>query len=177
MGYAYRRRKICLGRLLMVSEVTASALCVRVRIRPKNTKLLLHNIMFSVRHCDDWWQQMSLEITDDWTIRGRLLARKYRYIYIYIYIHCIYELQSDRICKQSFTPLPYSTPLWNTLEAVFGCFTGSEGKHLFHRIGWKGRIWQLCFTIMYNVTWYLCKKNVPLFIWGMGLAQSSCCVV
>ena len=23
-------------------------------------------------------------------------------------------------------------------------FTGSEGEHLFHRIGWKGRIWQLC---------------------------------
>ena len=23
-------------------------------------------------------------------------------------------------------------------------FTDSEGKHLFHRIGWKGRIWQLC---------------------------------
>ena len=22
-------------------------------------------------------------------------------------------------------------------------FTGSEGKHLFHRIGWKGRSWQL----------------------------------
>ena len=43
-----------------------------------------------------------------------------------------------------YTPLPYSTPLWKTLEAVFGCFTGSEGKHLFHRIGRKGRIWQLC---------------------------------
>ena len=23
-------------------------------------------------------------------------------------------------------------------------FAGSGGKHLFHRIGWKGRIWQLC---------------------------------
>ena len=23
-------------------------------------------------------------------------------------------------------------------------FTGAEGRYLFHRIGWKGRIWQLC---------------------------------
>ena len=23
-------------------------------------------------------------------------------------------------------------------------FTGTEGRYLFHRIGWKGRIWQLC---------------------------------
>ena len=38
---------------------------------------------------------------------------------------------------------PYSTPLWNIFGAVFGGFAGSEGRYLFHRIGWKGRIWQL----------------------------------
>ena len=28
------------------------------------------------------------------------------------------------------------------LRLFWADFTGSEGKHLFHRIGWKGRIWQ-----------------------------------
>ena len=42
------------------------------------------------------------------------------------------------------TYLPYSTPLWNRFGAVFAILTGSGGKYLFHRIGWKGRIWQLC---------------------------------
>ena len=30
------------------------------------------------------------------------------------------------------------------LGLCLALFAGSGGKHLFHRIGWKGRIWQLC---------------------------------
>ena len=36
--------------------------------------------------------------------------------------------------------LPPSGIDWGLFLVVF---TGSEGKHLFHRIGWKGRTWQL----------------------------------
>ena len=39
--------------------------------------------------------------------------------------------------------LPYSTPLWNRFGAAVAILTGSGGKCLFHRIGWKGRIWKL----------------------------------
>ena len=34
-------------------------------------------------------------------------------------------------------------------------FAGSGGKYLFHRIGWKGRIWQLCCALL---------KSVPLVV-------------
>ena len=36
-------------------------------------------------------------------------------------------------------------------------FTGSDGRYLFHRIVWKGRIWQLCewmlYLIYYDILW------------------------
>ena len=41
--------------------------------------------------------------------------------------------------------LPYSTPLWNRVGAVFGCVCRLRREtYIFHRIGWKGKIWQLC---------------------------------
>ena len=51
------------------------------------------------------------------------------------------------LCKELVAAksyLPYSTPLWNRWGAVFGCVCRLRGKCLFHGIGWKGRIWQLC---------------------------------
>ena len=45
--------------------------------------------------------------------------------------------------SKRYTYLPYSTPLWIDLGLSLALFAGSGGKYLFHRIGWKGRIWQL----------------------------------
>ena len=38
---------------------------------------------------------------------------------------------------------PYSTPLWNRFGLFWADFTDLEGNHLFRRIGWKGRVWQV----------------------------------
>ena len=32
-------------------------------------------------------------------------------------------------------------------DLAAGCFAGPGGKYLFHRIGWKGRTWQLCLAV------------------------------
>ena len=53
--------------------------------------------------------------------------------------------------------LPPSEIDWGLFLAVF---TGSEGKHLFHRIGRKGRIWQLCACIESII--FGCSRGVLL---------------
>ena len=39
--------------------------------------------------------------------------------------------------------LPYSTPSEIDVGLCLAVFAGSGGKYLFHRIGWRGRKWQL----------------------------------
>ena len=72
------------------------------------------------------------------------------YIYIYIYTYIPWDPLSSLWTADRGVPLapalvragepylPYSTPL------CLAAFAGSGGKHLLHRIGWKGRIWQVC---------------------------------
>ena len=80
----------------------------------------------------------------------------YVYVYIYIYIHiCTYDFGSGLVPPGSSTPFghPVST-LFHTCHILLpseidlglrlAVFAGSGGKHIFHRIGLKGRIWQLC---------------------------------
>ena len=62
-----------------------------------------------------------------------------------------------RITKAS-PYLPYFTSVWNRLRAVLGGFAGSEGKYLFHRVGWKGRIWQPC-QCYYESQWYSANNS------------------
>ena len=38
------------------------------------------------------------------------------------------------------------------LGLCLAVFAGSGGKYLFHRIGWRGRIWQLCTTTTTTTT-------------------------
>ena len=40
------------------------------------------------------------------------------------------------------------------LGLCLAVFAGSGGKYLFHRIGWKGRIWQLCETLLCKRQWH-----------------------
>ena len=79
------------------------------------------------------------------------------YTYIYIYIHIIYiyiyiyierererERASSRIIYQIVTHTCHNRPPSEIdLRLFWADFTDLEGKHLFHRIGWKGRIWQV----------------------------------
>ena len=85
---------------------------------------------------------------------GRLRGPLYMYnIYIYIYIYpCLYVLYMYNITYYDIPwcnihtchPLP---PSEIDLGLRLAVFTSSEGQYLFHRIGWKGRIWQLCLFI------------------------------
>ena len=60
----------------------------------------------------------------------------------------------------SFSCLPYSTPLLNRFGAVFA---GSGGKYLFHWIGWKGRIWQLwCWYIYIYIYIYIYTYRIQI---------------
>ena len=75
----------------------------------------------------------------------------YREIHMYTYVYAMspgptsVAIRARRSRRYSYTQpachiLPPSEIGWGLFSYVF---TGSEGKHLFHRIGWKGRIWQL----------------------------------
>ena len=77
-------------------------------------------------------------------------STRYIYIYIYIYIHtlCMYRSRcvggawepGRRRERHTCYILPPSEIDVRLCSAVFA---GSGGNSLFHRIGWKGRIWQL----------------------------------
>ena len=79
----------------------------------------------------------------------------YVYIHIYIYIYHVRRLirclpiiassaRLKRIASLSILAIFYP-PSEIDLGLFWADFTDLEGKHLFHRIGRKGRIWQLCF--------------------------------
>ena len=55
------------------------------------------------------------------------------YVYIYIYIYIVLYDHTRHI-------LP---PSEIDLGLCLAVFAGAGGKYLFHRIGWKGRIWQV----------------------------------
>ena len=50
--------------------------------------------------------------------------------------------------KQNIIGIIHTRHILPPSEIDLGLFwadlTDLEGKHLFHRIGWKGRIWQVC---------------------------------
>ena len=51
------------------------------------------------------------------------------------------------------------------LGLCLAVFAGSGGKYLFHRIGWKGRIWQLC----------IAEHRVPHDDRAAPLGPPACC--
>ena len=53
---------------------------------------------------------------------------------------CPIKCHRPRCRGKPWNILPPSEIPWRLFLAVL---KGSEGKHLFHRIGWKGRIWQI----------------------------------
>ena len=63
------------------------------------------------------------------------------FIYTYIHIHTCHILPPSAI----------------DVGLCLAVFAGSGGKYLFHRIGWKGRIWQLCV--------YICVYSVHICIY------------
>ena len=77
---------------------------------------------------------------------------------------------------QQIAYLPYVTSVWNRLRAVLGGFAGSEGKKLFHIIGWKGRIWQL-----WNMLTITCQQIEtsahPLWETRVGCTAQWMCVL
>ena len=104
------------------------------------------------------------------------------YVYVYMYVCSL-----TGVCKQGFSEswrcalrscknlclgiakpgssyLPHSTPLWNRFGAVSAVFAGSGGKYLFHRIGWKGRIWQAWSCYHYWFYYYCYNYNYYHYI-------------
>ena len=103
-----------------------------------------------------------------YTYEGKLIYRIYHnYVYIYIYVYmyiCVYIyiyiyiyvwVFDANMCRTPSPSHPFAGPasphtchILPPSEIDLGLcltvFAGSGGKYLFHRIGWKGRIWQLC---------------------------------
>ena len=68
------------------------------------------------------------------------------------------------VLQYSTTYLPYSTPLWNRFGLCLAVFAGSGGKYLFHIIGWKGRIWQVCTMFAWLQSCVLAWRTVSFHV-------------
>ena len=64
----------------------------------------------------------------------------YIYIYIYIYTPCTCTASQAHVNYHTRRILP---PSEIDLGLFWADFTDLEGKHLFHRIGLKGSVWQV----------------------------------
>ena len=82
-----------------------------------------------------------------------VLALAVPVMYVFDYKFVVYSILSSRrpLCGWSFFfhTCHILPPSEIDLGLCLAVFAGSGGKYLFHRIGWKGRIWQLCVCLYY----------------------------